>query len=107
MYDPFDNSFTLRPTLRIGRKKNHTDTILARFKELKSFLFAAIGKKRMRHLKQYPSAIARVCFATGSSSMFEVQQNLDSLLHYVEGLSSFDVYNKPNTTSIMLEARII
>jgi len=39
--------------------------------------------------------------------MLEVQQNLDSLLHYVEGLSSFDVYNKTNTTSIMLEARII
>jgi len=58
MHDPFDNSLTLRPALRIGRKKNHTDAILAGIKELKSFLFAAIGKKRMRHLKQHPSAIA-------------------------------------------------
>ena len=61
----------------------------------------------MRDLDQHSSAVAGVCLAPSSSAMFEVKQNLDSLLHYVEGLPSLYVYNEPNTTSIMLEARII
>jgi hypothetical protein len=61
----------------------------------------------MRDLEQHSSAVARICLAACGSAMFEVQKNLDSLLHYVEGLSPLNVYNKPNTTSIMLEARII
>ena len=61
----------------------------------------------MRDLEQHSSAVARICLASCGAAMFEVQKNLDSLLHYVEGLSPLNVYNKPNTTSIVLEARII
>jgi hypothetical protein len=39
--------------------------------------------------------------------MFEVEQNLNGVLNDVERLASLDIDNKTDTTSVVLEARIV
>jgi len=86
------------------RHKEHSRSVLSLIGEFKIQNFS---KKEIRNLNQHSRAVTGLLVSADSTPVFQIAEDLNSILNY--GMVSFTVNpgNKPDTTGIMLLVRIV
>jgi hypothetical protein len=105
--DLFDDFFKAATLIAVIGQENLADAILSRIRKMNTQTFANVLEKSMRHLHQYARAVACVFFASTRAAMIKILENRQCLLDDLMRFFALDVYNESNSTSVVLEARII
>jgi hypothetical protein len=88
-------------------QKEHTDAIFAGWWQFDPAFLGYEFQKLMRRLDENTGAITGVGFATASTAVIQVEQNLKGLLNDCVRLATFDVYHEPDPAGFMLELRVV
>ena len=88
-------------------KEEHSYSIVAFLSKVISEFRYSLGEKLMWYLKEYTYTVSGLALCVLSCSVLKILNNLESIVHCVMCLDTFDIDNGTDTTVIVLKAWVV
>src|SRR5262249_33297552 len=92
---------------RFDRQEYHADSVISGLGQGHAKRGPLFAEEPIWSLEQNAGAVSRVLFATTGTAVFEVNEDLQSLLDQIVALAGLEVDDKSYATGVMLIARIV
>ena len=106
-HDRLDDLLALGALLVVCGQEDHTQTVMALSRDGDALLTELLDYKIVRQLDNQACSIAGLRVGSRRSSVAQVYQHLKTLFDNLVGLFAFDVGNQSDTTSVVLEGRVV